>query len=211
MSLISNTQSEIKIPLITSEDEYIIKDYNAAKIKKPSKGEAHVALTNKRALIYYWTNDGILVNDAGISDILATSVFWAKRHRRKAGITLLSVGIILLITSIISSSNFFMMMIFAPLITILFPISIFIIGLGIYLIIRTRYTFVVDLYVRTASGAISLTNFGANSSTADKIFGRFLSPSQIRLEGTPGPDAELMAKEIGATLLDIQRGIMKKR
>ena len=70
--MISNTQSEIKIPLITSDDEYIVKDYNAAKIKKPSKGETHVALTNKRALIYYWTNDGILVNDAGISDILVT-------------------------------------------------------------------------------------------------------------------------------------------
>ena len=203
MSLVSNTQAEIKIPLTISDDEYIIKDYNAAKIQKPSKGEAHVALTNKRALIYYWTNDGILVNDAGISDILATNVFWAKRHRKKAGIALLSAGIIFLITSIILSSN----MMFAPLL----PISIFIIGLGIYLIRKTRYTFVVDLYVRAASGAISLTNFGANSSTVDKIFGRFLNPSQIRLEGTPGPDAELMAKEIGATLLDIQRGILNKR
>jgi hypothetical protein len=37
-----------------------------------------------------------------------------------------------------------------------------------------------------------------------------LKPTQLRIEGKPGPDAELLAKEIGAIILDIQRGIIKK-
>lgn len=85
-----NINEQVRI----SDDEYVIKDYNAAKVKKPTKGEAHVALTNKRAIIYYWTQKGVLVNDARITEVLGTNVFWAKRQRRKLGTTAIALGIL---------------------------------------------------------------------------------------------------------------------
>ena len=73
---------DLEAPLNISNDEYIIKDYYAAKVKKPDKGEAHLLLTNKRAIIYFWTHKSVLVNDAQISEVTASRILWAKRKRR---------------------------------------------------------------------------------------------------------------------------------
>ena len=81
-------------PFEIAHDEYVIKDYYAANIKKPAKGQARVALTNKRAIIYYRTDDGILVNDAQISQITATNIFWGQRKRITTGLIMLAIGII---------------------------------------------------------------------------------------------------------------------
>jgi hypothetical protein len=80
--------------------------------------------------------------------------FGVKDIERKVGLSFVTC-IILVITSIISSALF-------PIFYTI-SIAIFSLFLGIYLIYKTRYTFIVNLNVRLASGAIYLTNFGANS------------------------------------------------
>jgi hypothetical protein len=121
-----------------SSDEYIIKDYNAANIKKPDKGEGHLVVTNKRAVIYFWTKKGVLVNDAQISEITATNIFWGKRKRRLAGMISLAVGIIWIIAF---PQSFFLQQ--------LAWIAVVPIAFGIYLIFKERTTFIVTLYVKS--------------------------------------------------------------
>ena len=82
MSAVGKVDTNSNAPFKISDDEYLIKDYHAARIKKPQKGEGHLALTNKRAIIYYWTEKGVLVNGANISEITATDILWGKRKRR---------------------------------------------------------------------------------------------------------------------------------
>jgi len=215
-------------PFEIAHDEYVIKDYYAANIKKPVKGQAHVALTNKRAMIYYSTKQGILVNDAQISEVTATNFFWGKRKRRKAGLIALGMGIIgylvvmiMFLPSAMNSNSYsyydsyddayytyydnslrqaalIQIAIFGTLLAI--PVIV-----GVYLVFKERFTFVITMYVKSVTGAISLHNY----PRPGRLEG-LLSPDQLKIEGKPGPDAEIMTKEIGALILDIQRGIINK-
>jgi len=182
----------------TSSDEYIIKDYNAASIKKPNKGEGHLVVTNKRAVIYYWTKKSVLVNDAQIAEITATNIFWGKRKRRITGIISFAIGII-----------WFLSLITIPFFSPLAFIGLVPIAFGIYLIFKERTTFVVTLYVKSVTDAISLNNYPTGGGISGML-GGLLAPSILKVEGKPGPDAEIMAKEIGALILDIQRGVVNK-
>ena len=61
-----------------ANDESIIKDYYVATVKKPSYGEAHFAVTNKRLIMYIWSEETIKVNNVNIIDIVSTSVYKTK-------------------------------------------------------------------------------------------------------------------------------------
>jgi len=88
----------------------------------------------------------------------------------------------------------------------LIPIIIFaiLVIIGVYLLVKERFTFIVTLYIKSVTGAISLHNYNGG------FLAGLLKPSPLKIEGTPGPDAEIMAKEVGALILDIQRGIINK-
>ena len=58
-----------------ANDEVVVKDYYAADVKKPTHGEAHFALTNKRLIWYIWTDETVKVNSVNILDIVVTSVY----------------------------------------------------------------------------------------------------------------------------------------
>jgi len=212
-------------PFEIAHDEYIIKDYYAANIKKPGKGQAHIALTNKRAITYFWTKKGVLVNDAQISEVTATNVLWGERRRKTAGLISLCIGIIGYVTLlvmfqpllfdpyynsyysqyynsyfdyIIQQSSFIQMALIGSL--LLIPIV-----MGIYLMIKQRVTFIIIFYIKSVTGAMTLHNYPQSG----RLEG-LLKPDQLKIDGKPGPDAKLMAKEIGALILDIQRGTIIK-
>lgn len=202
---------DLEPPLNISNDEYIIKDYYAAKIKKPDKGEAHLLLTNKRAIIYFWTHKSILVNDAQISEVTASRILWAKRKRRIAGLIALAIGVIGISFLVLYNLPLLygingefgeyarnaLMSSFLPLVIILLiPI-----GIGIYFLVKERHTFVVVLLVKSVSDAIALHNYPIG------MMEQLLKPPAFKIEGKPGPDAEKMAKEVGALILDIQAGV----
>jgi hypothetical protein len=227
MSAFGNKDTKSKTPFKISDDEYLIKDYHAANIKKPQKGEGHLALTNKRAIIYYWTKKGVIVNGANISEVTATDILWGTRKRRLAGIILLSAGIIgllgfvpALISTLMNPYGFyyysdyfaaFFSLIIPILIPIILPIIVFSILLiiGVYLIVKERFTFIVTLFIKSVTGAISLHNYPLPNQGISGFFAGLLKPSGLKIEGRPGPDAEIMAKEVGALILDIQRGAIK--
>jgi hypothetical protein len=77
-----------------SDDETMIKDYNAALVKKPSEGELHVGLTNKRVILYLWTKETVLVNSVNVTDVLGTDIFFSLRKRTTLGAILFIVGVI---------------------------------------------------------------------------------------------------------------------
>jgi hypothetical protein len=231
MSNTGTEESDIKLPIKKSDDEYVIKDYRAAKIKKPEKGEAHIVVTNRRAIIYFWTHKVVLVNDAHITEITSTDIFWTKRSRHLAGAILLAISVIGYLIlfqqnlnleynlqnylndpyyenynpyyeDYISSQRSFLIVI-----GIILAIPAI---LGIYLLLKERTTFVITLYIKSVTGAMTLHNYPSSEGGVSGKVAGLLKPAQLKIEGKPGPDAELLAKEIGAIILDIQRGIIKK-
>lgn len=227
MSNMGTEESEIKLPIKKSDDEYVIKDYRAAKIKKPEKGEAHIVVTNRRAIIYFWTNKVVLVNDAHITEVTSTDIFWTKRSRHVAGAILLAISIIGYLILFQQNLNlqyslndpyygndnpYYEAYISGTRnILIAFGIILAIPAiLGIYLLLKERTTFVITLYIKSVTGAMTLHNYpSAEGGVSGKVAG-LLKPAELKIEGKPGPDAELLAREIGAIILDIQRGIIKK-
>jgi hypothetical protein len=65
------------------------------------------------------------------------------------------------------------------------------------------------ILVKSVTDAISLNNYPTAGGISGML-GGLLAPSRLQVEGKPGPDAEMMAKEIGALILDIQRGVVNK-
>jgi hypothetical protein len=79
-----NMQASIKYKSIKdiiqlATDEEVVKDYFAATVKKPSYGEAHFAITNKRLIMYIWSEETVKVNSVNIADIVSTSVYQTER------------------------------------------------------------------------------------------------------------------------------------
>src|SRR5690242_14857130 len=76
-----------------ADDEAVVKDYYAAAVKKPTHGEAHVAVTSKRVILYVWTQETTQVNGVNITDVLGTDIYWSTRQRRNLGIGLFLMGL----------------------------------------------------------------------------------------------------------------------
>ena len=195
------TDTEDTLPFKISDGEYLVKDYFAAKINKPDKGEAHLALTNKRAIIYYWTHKTFMVNGANISEVTATDVLWTKRQDRSKGGILLGIGLIGLFLSIVFPYiiDYDELYFQSPVSIVPIGISAFLTMLGIYYIFKSRYTFIVTLYIRSVTGAISLHNYPLSGNNS------LPKHSHLELDADPGPDAKLLAEELGAYILNIQR------
>lgn len=113
-----------------------------------------------------------------------------------AGIVFLGVSIFMsgLVGSIFASTG-----VYALLGSLLVVVTL--IGGGLYYLIRVRHSFVIIIYIRAATAALSFANFPTS------VIEKALSPERIKLEGKLGVDAEILAKEIGALILDIKKGI----
>ena len=208
MSNMGTEESEIKLPIKKSNDEYVIKDYRAAKIKKPEKGEAHIVVTNRRAIIYFWTNKVVLVNDAQITEVTSTDIFWTKRSRHVAGAILLAISVIGYL--ILFQQNLNLQYSLNDPYNANNPYYVDYISGTRNILIVFGIILAIPLYIKSVTGAMTLHNYpSAGGGVSGKIEG-LLKPGELKIEGKPGPDAELLAKEIGAIILDIQRGVIKK-
>lgn len=180
-----------------SEDETIVKDYTFAKVKKPSKGEAHVVLTNKRTIINYQTKESLLISDVNIDEVRGTDISWAKVHRVKTGIIALIVGIAFLIPGFISLSMPYGMGIvsFFTFLAIGAPL----IAVGVYFLIKKRMTVSIVIYTKSIVATLAFSNIPKG------FLAQSLAQNQIEISGEPVKDAEVMAREIGVIIQDIQK------
>lgn len=174
-----------------ADDETVVKDYYAAAVKKPTRGEAHVAVTNKRVILYVWTHETTQVNGVNITDVLGTDIYWSTRQRRKFGTGLFLVG--LFGTIILPLLNPF----FLSILLITLPMM----AIGIYYIVKKRTSFAIVTNIKAATGALYFYSYPKN------ILEKGLSPEKLELEAAPGPDASVMAKELGALILNLQKGL----
>lgn len=180
-----------------ADDEVVVKDYYAATVKKPNHGEAHVAATTKRVILYIWTKESFQVNGANIANVLSTDIYWSNRRRRKLGIGLLSVGFLCLLINFLylpslwASVNF----LYLPTLFIALPL----LAIGIYYVIKKRTTFSIIINIKAATGSLFFNNYPQN------VLEKKLNPGTIRFEAKPGPDANIVAKELGALILNMQK------
>lgn len=181
-----------------ADGEVVIKDYYAATVKKPTSGEAHVAATTKRVILYVWTKESFQVNGANIADVLSTDIFWSTRRRRKLGIGLLLVG---LFVSIVSALNTIVISYIYLYDTVIYLIVVIVpmLVIGIYYVIKKRTTFSVIINIKAATGSLYFNSYPRN------ILEKGLNPGRIEFHARPGPDASLLAKELGALILNMQK------
>jgi hypothetical protein len=173
-----------------ADDEIRSKDYYAATVRKPSPGQVHVAVTTKRVILYLWTRETSQVNSVNITDVMGTDIYWSTRRRRKLGIGLLLLG--LFGTIVLPSYN----SLFLPILLITLPM----LTGGVYYIVKKRTSFAIITNIKAATGALSFYSYPKN------ILEKELSPEKLELEAVPGPDATLMARELGALILNIRKG-----
>lgn len=119
--------------------EIVLKDYYAANVRKPSYGEAHFAITNKRLIWYIWSEETVKVNSVNIVDIVSTSIY------------------------------------------------------------KTETSFAIIINIRAATGAFTFSTY------PHSILEKGLSPEKLDLEAYPGPDMDLMARELGALILNMRK------
>lgn len=174
-----------------SDDETVVKNYHAANINKPHKGQANVILTNKRAIISYSTTKSVIVNDVNIDDVRGADIAWTDDVRNLKFIAgAIILGIIMMASSMVSMpESLFMLGIGLPSI-----------GIGIYLLVRKKKpTFIIIIYSKSITPTLLIHN----------VTTRFMNQNgdsfQLQIDGTPGPDAKLMAGEIGVIIQDIQK------
>src|ERR1051326_8124408 len=171
-----------------ADGEVVIKDYYAATVKKPTVGEAHIAATTKRVILYVWTKESFQVNGATIADVLSTDIYLSTRRRRKLGIGLLLVGLFGSVWPLINFS-------FLPILLITLPM----LAIGIYYVIKKRTTFSIIVHIKAATGSLFFNSYPKN------ILEKALNPGKIEFNARPGPDASLLAKELGALILNMQK------
>jgi hypothetical protein len=61
-----------------ADDEIIVKDYFVANTEKQGFGELHYVVTNKRVIMYIWSDDTIQVKSVKIADVVSTAIYKTK-------------------------------------------------------------------------------------------------------------------------------------
>jgi hypothetical protein len=173
-----------------ADEEAFVKDYYIATINKPDYGEAHLAVTNKRVIMYTWTKDTIQINSTDIVDVRGIDTSWTKRQRLHLGIAMAIIGFFLAIT-IISSIPF-------PSILIGLIIPLLMLAIGFYYIVTKRDSFVVIINIKAATGALTFYSY------SEEAVNRGIDPNKLELNAVPGPDSNIMAEELGALILNMQ-------
>ena len=176
-----------------ADDEAIVKDYYVATVRKPSYGEAHFALTNKRLIMYVWSEKTVQVNSAELQDVRSTDIYWSKRQRMYLGIGLLISGAIFSILSILASLSGIYSFLILLIITV--PVSI----IGIYYIYKVRNILVIIINVKAATGAFTFYSY--SKSALEKGW----NPEKLELDANPAPDSKIMAQEIGGLIINLQK------
>jgi len=174
--------------------ETMVETYHAANIKKPSKGKAEIILTDKRVIISYETKNSRQISDVNINDVRGADVAWAEAQRSWIRI----IASFVIGFSIIASA-FSAWPMTSPLLIAGLPI----IGLGVYMFIRKKPTFVIIIYSQFIVPTLSIHN------VTSSIMGQSSNQLRIEIDGTPGKDAEKMSREIGHKILDIQEANSK--
>ena len=177
-----------------SDDESIVKNYHAANINKPHKGQANVILTNKRAIINYSTAKSVIVNDVNIDDVRGADIAWTDDIRNvKFIIGAIIFGAIFVGISMASFPDSL------PFLALGLPS----IGIGAYLLLKKKKpTFIIIIYSKSITPTLLIHN--VTTSFMNQSGNSF----QLQIDGTPGPDAKLMAGEIGVIIQDIQKSKM---
>ncbi len=121
-----------------ADDETIVKDYFVASTEKQNYGELHYVVTNKRVIMYVWTDNTIQVKSVKIIDIVSTAVY------------------------------------------------------------KTKYSFKIIINIKAATGALAF------NSSPRGFLERWLEPEELDLKVNSGPDLGMMAKELGALILNMR-------
>jgi hypothetical protein len=182
--------------------EVLIKDYFVATVKEPSYGEAHFAVTNRRLIMYVWSEKTVQVNNALLKDVRNTDIFWSKRQRRNLGISLFLSGIFLSVIFILPWIYYFQIQQPNFILFSIFLLTIPMIIIGLYYMKKIRNILVIIINVKAATGAFTYYSYPKTS-----IFGGQWNPEKLELDALPGPDARLMAQEVGGLLLNLQKDL----
>jgi hypothetical protein len=134
-----NKNKDIRNLIKLADDEMIVRDYFVANREKQGFGELHYVVTNKRVIMYIWSDDTIQIKSVKIADIVSTAVY------------------------------------------------------------KTKYSFSIIINIKAATGALTFY------STPKGFLERRLKPEDLNLKVKQGPDLGLMAKELGALILNMRK------
>jgi len=133
-----NKNKDIRNLIKLADDEIIVKDYFVANTEKQGFGELHYVVTNKRVIMYIWSDNTIQIKSVKIGDVVSTAVY------------------------------------------------------------KTKYSFSIIINIKAATGALTFY------STPKGLLERTLKPEDLKLKVKQGPDLGLMAKELGALILNLR-------
>jgi hypothetical protein len=133
-----NKNKDIRNLIKLADDEMIVRDYFVANTEKQGFGELHYVVTNKRVIMYIWSDNTIQIKSVKIADVVSTAVY------------------------------------------------------------KTKYSFSIIINIKAATGALTFY------STPKGFLGRILKPEDLKLKVKQGPDLGLMAKELGALILNMR-------
>ncbi len=181
-----------------ANDEIFVKDYHIATIEDPDYGEAHVAITKLRVIMYTWTKDVIQINSSDIKDVRSIDLSWFTLQRKMLGWTLFIIGsfltfiILLQITYFTQNTDIWIII---PIELILPLLGLFI---GLYFIRTKRRSFSIIINIKAATGALTFYSY------SQEAVQRGLDPNKVELNARPGPEADVMGQELGALILTMQ-------
>lgn len=185
-----------------ADEEIFVKDYHIATIEEPDYGEAHVAITKLRVIMYTWTKDIIQINSADIKDVRSIDLSWFTLQRKMLGWTIFIIGsfltflILLQIPSLILNPDIWIYNWIMIAIELILPLLGFFIGL--YFIRTKRHSFSIIINIKAATGALTFYSY------SQEAVQRGLDPNKVELNARPGPEADVMGQELGALILTMQ-------
>ena len=188
-------EEDASMPFKLGTEEIVVKDYNAVIMKLPQKMEGHIIITNKRAILYSFTNSMLklakenFLNDVHLDEVKGiTAYIGSKRSLANIiiGIFMFLFGLIMIFVGIRISQSYYIDT--SPGFFILLGI-IFIIVSIILMVWRTK-----SIYVHIKAARVPGIEIGATRK------------GPIQIMGTkPGPDADRMVYEISAVIADLQK------
>lgn len=182
------------MPFKMGSEEVVVKDYNAVIMKLPHKMTGHIILTNKRAILYAYSESlfGLsresLLNDVHLDEVKGVTAYIGSKKsitNMVIGIFLIIVGLFLSFWGIMLSTGYY-----GGGEWIMIILGFILIIVGIILVVwRTK-----SIYVHIKAARVPGIEIGVMKKGPVQIFGT-----------KPGPDAERMVYEISAVIADLQK------
>ncbi len=189
-----NTQ-EGSMPFKLGTEEVVVKDYNAAIMKRPQKMEGHIIITNKRAILYASTRGMLgtsreyMLSDVHLDEVKGVTAYVGTKRSLSniiLGIFLLIFGLIVTFIGVQSVGDYYSRGIGEFF--IIFGLILIIIGI-ILALWKTK-----SIYVHIKAARVPGIEIGV------------VKKGPIQITGAkPGPDADRMVYEISAVIADLQK------